>query len=231
MRTLVLAPLLVLCLILSACGRPLSENETAFLKAMQGDQLDTRRVRFHDGLWAGSITYQRPIRPRLTCMERVWPPSQGETVTVSPGAMTIFNRVFYRDDLYREDFVPDYPQRVDLLDAMLLAHEMVHVWQWQHRDRTGYTPLKAALEHGVSEDPYLFEPDKPGRFLDHGYEQQGAIVEEYVCCHMLDPDAPRTSRLRKMIAAELPVDGLERALDNPEVMVPWAGIQQKNICR
>lgn len=23
---------------------------------------------------------------------------------------------------------------------MLFAHEMTHVWQWQNRDRTGYTP-------------------------------------------------------------------------------------------
>ncbi|MGR3375112.1 hypothetical protein [Salipiger abyssi] len=223
--------LLLLCLTLAACGRPLTQNERAFLSAVQGDQVDTSRVRFHDGLAAGSVTYQRPIRPRLTCMERIWPPSRGETVTVSPGAMTLFNRVFYRKDLYREDYMPHYPKRVDLLDTMLLAHEMVHVWQWQNRDRTGYSPLKAATEHGRSDDPYLFDPDSSARFLDHGYEQQGAIMEEYVCCHILDPEAPRTARLREMIGAEMPVARLDAALRDPEVLVPWAGIQSEGICR
>ncbi|KAA8606371.1 hypothetical protein AL036_14945 [Salipiger aestuarii] len=223
--------ILIALLLLVSCGRSLTPNESAFLRAIQGDQLDTTRIRFHDGLAAGSVSYTRPIRPRLTCMERIWPPSRGETVSVSPGAMTLFQRVFYRKDLYRDDFLPDYPDRIDLLDAMLLAHEAVHVWQWQNRARTGYTPIKAMTEHGASADPYLFDPDGAARFLDHGYEQQGAIVEEYVCCHVLDPDAPRTKRLRDMIGAEMPVARLEAALDKPEVVVPWAGIQPDGICR
>ncbi|MCR8547373.1 hypothetical protein M4578_06010 [Salipiger sp. P9] len=223
--------LLLALLLLTACGRPLTPNETAFLTAIQGDQLDPARVRFHNGLAAGSITFRRPIRPRLTCMERIWPPSRGETITVAPGAMTLFNRVFYRKDLYRDDFMASYPTRVDLLDAMLMAHEMVHVWQWQNRRRTGYSPLKAATEHGRSADPYLFDPDSKAQFLDHGYEQQGAIVEEYVCCHILDPEAPRTGRLRDMIGAEMPVERLDAALKAPEVLVPWAGIQKQGICR
>lgn len=227
MRVLVL----ILLLFVAACGRPLTPNETAFLESMQGEQLNTDKVRFHDGLAAGSVTYTRPIRPRLSCMERIWPPSQGETVTVSPGAMAVFNRVFYRKDLYRDDFMARYPERIDLLGAMLLAHEMVHIWQWQNRARTQYTPLKAASEHGNSADPYLFNPDTEVSFLDHGYEQQGAIVEEYVCCHLLDPEAPRTKRLRDVIAQEMPIAGLERALQAPEVLVPWAGMQTENICR
>lgn len=223
--------ILLALLLLASCGRSLTPNETAFLGAIQGDGLDTSRMRFHDGLALGSVTYQRPIRPRLTCMERIWPPSQGETVTVSPGAMTVFQRVFYRKDLYRRDFMPDYPKRIDLLDAMLLAHEATHVWQWQNRERTGYSPLKAMTEHGRSSDPYLFDPDATSRFLDHGYEQQGAIVEEYVCCHVLDPGAPRTQRLRAMIGAEMPIARLDAALDAPEVVVPWRGIQREGICR
>ncbi|GGG87104.1 hypothetical protein GCM10011415_42020 [Salipiger pallidus] len=231
MKTRLLPLVLIGLAGLAACGRPLTQNETTVLQAMQGDDLDTSRIRFHDGLWAGKVTFQRPIRPRLTCMERIWPPSQGETVTTSPGAMTLFNRVFYREDLYRKDFMSEWPERVDLLDAMLFAHESVHVWQWQNRARTGYTPLKAAFEHGVSEDPYLFDPERDGRFLDHGYEQQGAIVEEYVCCHLLDPEAPRTARLRTMISEEMPLEGIEEALDVHEVLLPWRGVQPKGICR
>ncbi|EPX79628.1 hypothetical protein Salmuc_05568 [Salipiger mucosus DSM 16094] len=223
---------LCLCLIvLAACGRPLTVNERAFAAAIQGDDTNLSRVRFHDGLAAGSVTYRRPIRPRLTCMERIWPPSQGEVVTVAPGAMALFNHVFYREDLYLEDYMAAYPEAVDLYAAMLMAHEMTHVWQWQNRRLTGYSPLKAATEHGVSEDPYLFDPDTRASFLDHGFEQQGAIVEEYVCCHLLDPEAPRTSRLRDMISEVMPVAGLEEALRAPDVYIPWKDAKTERICR
>ena len=139
--------------------------------------------------------------------------------------------MLFDKDWYLEDYLPDHPDRIGLIAAMLLAHEATHVWQWENRARTGYSPLKAAREHRVSEDPYLFDPGNSARFLDHGYEQQGAIVEEYVCCHVLDPEAPRTARLREMISAEMPVTGLEAVLDDPEVLVPWRGIQPEGICR
>ena len=224
--------LLIALVALSACAaRPLTEGETAFAAALKGDQVDTSRVRFHNGLIAGSFTYQRPIRPRLTCQERIWPPSRGETVTVSPGALVAFNRVFYRRDLYRDDFMPRYPEEIDLIDAMLMAHEMVHVWQWQNRDRTGYHPLKGASEHAGNPDPYLFDLTTRARFLDYGYEQQGAIVEEYVCCRLLDPQAPRTARLRAMISEAMPIEGLEAAISRPRVTLPWSGARTRGICR
>ena len=58
-----------------------------------------------------------------------------------------------RGDLYRGDMVEGWPEVLPLADAMLLAHEMVHAWQWQNRDLTGYHPLKAAFEHVGSADP------------------------------------------------------------------------------
>ncbi|SFD87768.1 hypothetical protein [Roseivivax sediminis] len=222
---------LLLLLLLAACGRPLTPNETAFATALQGSAIDPARVRFHDGHFAGSVTFQRPVRPRLTCQERIWPPSQGETVTVSPGATTFFNRILYRDDLYRDDFLEGFPGRVDLVSTMLFAHEMTHVWQWQNRARTGYHPLRAAFEHVRSSDPYLIEPDTDSRFLDHGYEQQGTIVEEWVCCRLLDPDAPRTERLHRMISAEMDLSRLDAALEGAEVRIPWAGAEIEGICR
>ena len=225
-----IALILVLTL-LAACGRPMTENEIAFATAIHGDQVDTRKVRFHEGLIAGSFTYQRPVRPRLTCTERIFPPSRGETVTVAPGAAVIFNRVFYRRDLYRADFMANFPDQIDLLDTMLLAHEMVHVWQWQNRDRTKYHPLKGAGEHSGNPDPYLFDVENTASFLDYGYEQQGAIMEEYVCCRLLDPQAPRTARLRAMIGAEMPLAGLDRAISRPTVRLPWQGAETKGICR
>jgi hypothetical protein len=111
---------------------------------------------------------------------------------------------------------------------MLLAHEMTHVWQWQNRDLTGYHPLKAAFEHIASPDPYLFDPDTPADFLSFGYEQQGAIVEEYVCCRTLAPQAERTHRLHDMLAAVMPVAPIPQTRD--PVLLPWNGVEIEGIC-
>ncbi|MFW2589944.1 hypothetical protein [Sagittula sp. SSi028] len=217
--------------ILAACGRPLTEAETAYLGAIHGDALDTSRMRLVDGHFAGEFTYTLPVRPRTTCQERLWPALQQDTeVTVAPAATVLFNKVLLRQDLFREDMLAGFPEQIDLYDAMLLAHEATHVWQWQNRARTGYHPLKALREHVTTKDPYLFDPDSAGRFLDYGYEQQGTIVEEYVCCRLLDPDAPRTERLRAMISAEMPLDRLDQMIDGPRVTLPWAGAQTEGIC-
>ncbi len=223
--------LLVLSFALAACGRPLTPLERSYVRALQGDQTDTSRVRLVDGHPGAAITYQRPVRPRLTCSERIWPPSRGETVTVQPGGMVIFNRMLLRDDLYREDFLAKYPNEIDLADAMLFAHEMTHVWQWQNRERTGYSPLKAAAEHGITPDPYLFDQGTRAKFLDHGYEQQGAIVEEYVCCALLDAEAPRTQRLHAMIAEAMPMSRLDLVLKHDAIRIPWVGADVEGICR
>ena len=152
-------------------------------------------------------------------------------MTSSPIALVLFNSIRIRKDIWRDDFLEGFPDRLTLLDAMLLAHEMTHVWQWQNRDLTGYHPIKAAREHQMSVDPYLIDPNTKSNFLDHGYEQQGTIVEEYVCCKALDPDAPRTERLRKMIAEVMPVDRLDALIDRPLVRLPWRGVEPRGICR
>jgi hypothetical protein len=223
--------LILTLLTVTACGRPLTEQEKLYLSAIHGEDLDTSKMRLVDGHFAGEMTYKIPVRPRTTCQERIWPPLQQETeVTVAPAATVIFNKVLIREDIFREDFLKGYPHEIDLLDAMLFAHEATHVWQWQNRKRTGYTPLKALTEHVASRDPYLFDPDNTTTFLDYGYEQQGSIVEEYVCCRLLDPEAPRTARLRALIHEEMPIDRLDAILDGPQVRVPWQGIQTSGIC-
>ncbi|WP_425099639.1 hypothetical protein [Tropicibacter sp. S64] len=224
--------LLFFLLFLAACGRPLTPSETAYLKAIQGDQIDTKRIRVIDGHFAGSYVYTIPVRPRTTCQERIWPPLEKETtMEVSPAASVLFNTMMVRKDLYADDLMQGWPTQIDLASAMLFAHEATHVWQWQNRKRTKYHPIKAISEHASSADPYLFDPDTPQDFLSYGYEQQGSIVEEYVCCRLLDPEAPRTARLREMIAQHMPVDGLDRALGPGTVRLPWSGVQTEGICR
>lgn len=221
--------LLSLC-VLTSCGRPLTDTEKAFASQIHGSSLDTDRIRLVDGALIGKVTYTRKKRPRIACRERIFPPQAEETqeVTVSPAAFVLFSTVFYSKDWFLSDYLPDYDERIYLVEAMLFAHEMTHIWQWQNRRQTGYSPLKAAREHRVSDDPYLFDISTQTRFLDFGYEQQASIVEEYVCCATLDPEAPRTARLKGVLEGAFPLG----VLAIPEnVVLPWDGVELDGICR
>lgn len=221
----------LILLLLANCGRPLSEAEMAFASKLQGDQLDLTRVRLVRGAPVDSITYRRKARPRVTCRERILPPVKEEVVTVAPAAMTLFNKVYFTKNWYTDNYLPAYPDRLYLTEAMLIAHELTHVWQWQNRKRTGYHPLRAAIEHSNSDDPYLFDLAEAPDFLDYGYEQQGAIVEEYVCCRALAPSAERTKRLHAMLKGAFPVADLPRdGKRESDVYLPWKGAQTAGIC-
>lgn len=223
------ALLLVAFVILSACGRPLTVNERAFLNEIQGDTINSDQIRLSKGLAFGEVSYFRPARPRVTCSERVFPPAKTGRVRVAPGAMAAWRTVYFREDLYQTDFLEGYPEKINLWDAMLFAHEMVHIWQWQNRDTTGYRPLRGAGEHINNPDPYLFDPHTKIRFLDHGYEQQGAIVEEYVCCRALAPNATRTKRLHALLSEAMDITPLNQST-KPEVILPWQGVKVNGIC-
>lgn len=53
-----------------------------------------------------------------------------------------------------------------------LAHELVHVWQYQALRRTGIELLMSRV--------YGYALDPARHFLSYGYEQQASIVEDYV---------------------------------------------------
>ncbi|MGV6805240.1 MAG: hypothetical protein ACWA49_13655 [Ruegeria sp.] len=218
-------------LLFASCGRPLTEQEKAFAANIQGKTLDTDRVRLVEGAPVAAITYERKARPRLACRERILPPVKEEIVTGKPAAVSLFNRVYFTKDWYLDDYMSKYPERVNLVAAMLLAHELTHVWQWQNRKTTGYHPLRAAAEHGGRKDPYLFDLETSSDFLDYGYEQQGAIVEEYVCCRALDPKAPRTQRLHEMLKVHFDLASLPGGERESDVVIPWSGAEVQGICR
>ncbi len=216
-------------LILSACGRPLTEAETAFAKSIHGDTINLAKIRFWDKAPTKSVTFKRKPRPRTTCREKILPPPTTEIVTAKPAAVALFNRVWYDEDWYLEDYLPDYPEKINLIAAMLFTHELVHIWQWQNRKLTGYHPLKAAREGIVLDDPYLFSIDNDRTFLDFGYEQQASIVEEYVCCRALDPTGQRTERLFTLITEYMPLTPLPQSREFT-VRLPWAGVELDGIC-
>ena len=140
------------CLALLSCGRPLSEGEQQFLTRIHGPELDMDRLRIVKGAPLSQVTFRRKPRPRVTCRERILPPVKDEIVTSSPAALALFNRIFFVRDWYIDDYMPAYPERLYLVEAMLLAYEVTHVWQWQNWARTGYTLLRAAGEHRGNPD-------------------------------------------------------------------------------
>ncbi len=223
--------LIILLLLFASCGRPLTEQERAFATKIHGDTLNLDRVRLVKGAPVAAITYTRKARPRLTCRERILPPVKEGTVTGKPAGVALFNRVYFTKDWYLDNYMSQYPEQMSLIAAMLLSHELTHVWQWQNRRTTGYHPLRAAAEHGRQEDPYLFDLDTSPDFLSYGFEQQGAIVEEYVCCRALDPDAPRTQRLHDMLSAHFDVSKLPGSKRESDVVLPWSGAEVQGICR
>jgi len=219
----------LLLTLLAACGRPLTPNEIAFAATIHGDELDTSRVRLHDGAPTRAVTFRRKPRPRTTCRELILPPATTEIVTSKPAAVALWNTVLFDKDWFLNDYLPDYPNEIGLIAAMLLSHELTHVWQWQNRKETGYGPLRAASEHGSGADPYLFDIATEPEFSDFAFEQQGAIVEEFVCCRALAPQAPRTKRLHNLISDAMPVAALPQSLQH-DVRMPWDGVQVAGIC-
>jgi hypothetical protein len=221
---------LILVLLLASCGRPLTVNERAFAQTITGDTLNVARVRLHDGAPSKAVTMTRKARPRTTCRERILPPEKvGEVITTKPAAMAAFNTVLFDKDWYLDDYLPDYPDQISLIEAMVFSHELTHVWQWQNRATTGYTPLRAAFEHGGMADPYLFDLTAKPQFHSFGFEQQGAIVEEFVCCRALAPQAPRTKRLHALISQVMPVAPLPQSRAYA-VRMPWNGVELRGIC-
>ncbi|WP_120502425.1 hypothetical protein [Roseovarius sp. EL26] len=219
---------LLFLVLLAACGRPLTSSEVSFASQLYGESLNINRIRVMNGALIGKVTYDRQKRPRLTCRERILPEPTTEKVTVSAAAIVLHNKVFFSKDWFESNFLPAYPERFSLIHAMLFAHELAHVWQWQNRALTGYSPFKAAREHSSGNDPYLFDVATDTSLLDYGYEQQASIVEEYVCCATLDPTAPRTKRLETLLRGSFP---LQKLSIPQQVALPWGEAQIDGICR
>ena len=224
------APALLALALTAACAsRPLTEAERRFAGSVMGPELAAADVRIVRGAAVGLLATEIPPRPRTTCQERLHPERDGPVPGVFP-AMAFGQAVYFSRDYWQADFLAAYPEAMELREAMWLAHELTHVWQWQRRDLTGYHPLKASFEHVEKDDPYLIEidPDKP--FLAYGYEQQGAIVEEFVCCRALDPDGGRTDDLRRLLAEVFPGAASDEAVPRGGIALPWDGAETRGIC-
>ncbi len=219
---------LALACLAGCAARPLDPVETAFAAGLHGPGLDTGPVRVHRGAIIGGFPMRRPPRPQIACREKIWPPEEGPRVQTAVAGFVLGQDIFVSRRFWREGYVGDDPAELPLAPAMFLAHELTHVWQWQNRERTGYAAWRAAREHAVSDDPYLFGLDSAQAFLDYPFEQQAALVEEFVCCRALDPEGARTDRLYRLLAPEFP--GLARTGTAERVQLPWAAADIAGIC-
>ena len=222
--------ILLLALLVASCSRPLTDNERAFLTGIHGDSLDTQPIRITHAPFVGMFRVSYAARPRTTCRELILPPVEvGERLEGTVAGMAGKRRIYVNPDWFLPDYVPEYPQLLNLVAAMFFAHEITHIWQFQNREITGYHPFRGISEHQSGVDPYLFDESTAQPFLAFGYEQQASIVEEYICCAALDPDGARTTRLYELLSEVMDPTPMTRPLSN-EVVIPWDGAEIEGIC-
>ena len=128
-----------------------------------------------------------------------------------PQAFAFRNRIHFETGLYSSDMVTEWPDRLRIPQALVFAHEMVHVWQWQNREVTGYSPGRAVAESINLADPYFSEGS--GTFFSFGFEQQAAIFEDYLCFAFANPDHPRRQELREVLAPVFDMDRIDAAIE------------------
>lgn len=194
-----------------------------------GPDLAVEDVRIVKGAVVGLFPVTVQPRPRTTCRERLFP-ELTEPVEAQFPAFARRQTLYYSRPFWAEDFLAGYPDAIDLDHAMRLAHELTHVWQWQERRRNGYSPFAAALEHVGPGDPYLIDIDEDLAFTDYEWEQQGAIVEEFVCCRALDPTGARTEKLTGLVSEVFPAAARRSSVPMENVVIPWDGAETKGIC-
>lgn len=211
---------LAICLSASACARGLGPGEADFADALFGASLDRESI----VVQAGAGLHPPPEDPLPEVAEQAPPaPSQlPEGVCTRlpspregfqwPAGVVFWNRVVLKRDFYRADMFEGWPRAVPMPHALLMAHELVHVWQWQNRARTGYDPATSGSESLHSRDPYWYVPEGNREFLTFGYEQQAAMIEDYVCYTMFEPQAARRAELRALIDPVLPLEDFDNRL-------------------
>jgi len=209
--------LILLAAPLMGCtGRPLAPGERALAADLFGPNFDPGPVRIAK---AAGLPPSQPRDPPVLTRELDANPGLCDRKTPNtegpggpPPAFVLYNRMNVQPEWYRRDMMAGWPNRILVPEVLIVAHELVHVWQWQNRALTNYRPTRAALESVTNRDPYFYVPEAGAGFLEYGYEQQAALVEDYVCYLLYDPDAPRRAELRRILGPYFTLDRLDRAL-------------------
>ncbi len=205
--------LLGLIFLLAACSRPLTEAENQFATDLFGDTLNVENVRVAQGL---GLT--PPPKTIPTSVKKLRGTDQACVRTPQPRgaqpaqAFALRNGVFFGTALYSSDMALTWPRGLRFPQALIFAHEVTHVWQWQNRATTRYSPWRAIRESLRLADPYFSASGEAPAFFQFGFEQQAAIIEDFVCFTVANPNHPRRRELRALLAPILPVAAFEAAI-------------------
>lgn len=213
-----LLPVLAALALTSACSRALTPSETAFAQSLFGDTIDTGGIEVLAGAGLTPLPRDYPAlrdpsappppepvvrkAPDDLCLRQPSPRRYWDW----PAAFVVDNNIYFAYRWYPDDAFASLPDTVLYPQSVLMAHELVHVWQWQNRARTNYSPLVSAGESVASRDPYWWVAEEGREFLSYGYEQQAAIIEDFVCYTFFAPDDPKLAELAGILRPVLPVD-------------------------
>ncbi|WP_422375004.1 hypothetical protein [Roseibium sp.] len=223
MKFRILFGVLMVALALSGC-RSLTANEKNFTSRIYAGQLNTGKIEIYSpgqsskdsndrlkGTLAKEIAQTKSLkRTGLTNSELLERASA--ELRSRPEALVIHNRIYYKSGSYRADFAEGFPTRVRVDELGLLAHEIMHVWQYQNRDRTGFTLLAVAMEHVRFRDPYAYTIVPGKRFLSYRFEQQGKMVQDYVVLSYSQPNSAKLKSLRNLLSEEFDLKVLNETL-------------------
>jgi hypothetical protein len=160
--------------------RPLAGHELAEMRLIFGDGLDYSRIRLvEDAAWTNRLA-------------RVWRRLIGAPPPTADYACTLGSTV-YVPRLLRTS--PEAIARLGVGDLGWLAHELTHVWQFQHEPaRTITRGFWTQLRQGVEAYRYggqarLAQARAAGKSMADFYpEQQGEIVRDYYLRHRRGED-------------------------------------------
>ncbi len=193
-------------LALASCSRDMTEGEIEYSQDILTRNLDFSQVSFVG--WASEKAKAREAFELMAREDELADRFAGaESMAASlPGlfgadALTIGNKVFF------DQFLWDFSTSIYEEDRWLMAHELVHVWQWQNRDRLGYSFSKIIAEHiEFGDEVYEYSLKSGKRFTEYRFEQQGQIVQCFAQLRFTHPNDPATERHRQVIRAEFPLD-------------------------
>ncbi|UWQ08455.1 hypothetical protein [Aliiroseovarius crassostreae] len=213
--------------VVAGCARPLTPNERALAQEVFGDSFDPDPVRVRIGIGLAALPAQAPSDGRAARLAEKTGQDGGRPAPVSgkdipndacdrvatpdavgwrfPAGFVLGNQVFLVRAAYRPDMFAGWPVALPMAQSLLMAHELVHVWQYQNRARTGFTTLKSGAESFREGDPYYWPDKGHNTLLAFNFEAQATIVEDYLCYSLLLPDHPKRAELAALIGDTLPV--------------------------
>lgn len=208
-----IAIITLLFLTLAACSRSMTEGEISYSSQFLTRDIDFKKVTFSG--WLTEDKKREKLIEQLEKENAVFPEFSDKAQLISSipslfgaAAIAIGNTVIF------DRYLLDYSRSVFVSDRWLMAHELVHVWQWQNRRRLGYTFAKIISEHLKFEDrvyEYTLIPGK--RFTDYRFEQQGRIVECYAQFRQVRPGSPITRKHEILIREQFPLEQVMQFLE------------------